>query len=129
MPLQATCHCTAITLTLPIPPSALSRPISEYHCSICHRYGALWAIYQGADVLVTAEADVPTRVYIRQDLGEAGEEGKVEAKMEFYFCSRCGCVTHWWQRGAREEAMGVNVRMCGREVVEGCERRVVNAGK
>lgn len=131
-PLQATCHCTAVTLTLPHPPTA---PLNECLCTVCYRYGSLWAYYPRESVLVTADAGVSTKPYVRKDMGKSGTE---ESGQEFHFCDRCGSVTHWWTKEGEErerwieegkEMMGVNFRGCGREMVERVGRRVSEGPK
>lgn len=51
--------------------------------------------------------------------------GGASGELEFHFCGRCGCVTHWWVKGERErgERVGVNVRMLGERYVRGLEER------
>ncbi|KAL9616138.1 MAG: hypothetical protein Q9160_008967 [Pyrenula sp. 1 TL-2023] len=45
-PLKSTCHCGAITLTLPYTPKI----INECQCTICRRYAAAWAYYKVDEV-------------------------------------------------------------------------------
>lgn len=134
-PLVATCHCRSVTVELPAAPTA----VNECRCSLCWRYGALWAYYGRGDVLVTVAATVPDSGalnhagagrYLRRDDGHAG-------RLAFHFCAHCGCVTHWWRTAAAaapgeekpaadpdKEKMGVNMRLAGEKAVEGVERKV-----
>src|SRR6478609_5477786 len=48
--LSATCHCGAVTIEIPRPPET----VTNRNCSICRRYGTLWAYYPADDVRVTA---------------------------------------------------------------------------
>jgi len=116
--ITATCHCTGINILLPSPPTS----ITECNCSICRRYGAIWAYYRHKDVLVTAEAGHSSVKYIRSDPGSAGDA-------EFQFCSKCGCMTHLTSVSEEnpERSMAVNVRMVDPEVWTGVERKKVAA--
>jgi hypothetical protein len=44
--LTGTCHCGAVRIEVPRRP----RMLTSCNCSICRRYGVLWAYYQAADV-------------------------------------------------------------------------------
>jgi len=39
--IRASCHCGAVRLEIDAPPSE----VTECNCSICRRYGVLWAYY------------------------------------------------------------------------------------
>ncbi|KAH8164645.1 hypothetical protein CIB48_g3621 [Xylaria polymorpha] len=49
---KAICHCGRIAMTLPCPP----KDISECHCSLCYKLGALWAYYPRDEVAVTTSS-------------------------------------------------------------------------
>jgi hypothetical protein len=93
--LIATCHCAAVKVEVPRRP----RRLTECNCSICRRYGTLWAYYKFADVKVAAKR------------GAKAEYAWGDKNLRFVRCAHCGCVTHWEpikpRRGAR---MGVNAR-------------------
>ncbi|KAH6717932.1 Mss4-like protein [Leptodontidium sp. MPI-SDFR-AT-0119] len=111
--LSATCHCSAITLTFPIP----TKPLVECHCSICRRYSVLWAQFPSSDVQITGE----TEFYVWGD-----------KDLQFHRCKACGCVTHWMPReGLREEhgVVSVNCRMLEMVELEGLEVRVSGGPK
>jgi hypothetical protein len=91
--IEATCHCGAITLTVANVPTE----VTECTCSICRRYGALWAYYALSDVTITGG---PTDTYIWDD-----------RSISFHRCNQCGCVTHWWPETRSEDRMGVNARL------------------
>jgi hypothetical protein len=94
--LQALCHCGAVTVRIPRRP----RRVTNCDCSICRRYGPLWAYYRRAEVEVIAEPGA-TAAYAW------GRE-----TLRFVRCATCGCVTHWEPIVAhRGERMGVNVRL------------------
>ena len=100
--LSASCHCGAITLTVPRAP----RQLTDCNCSICRRYGALWAYYSRSQVQVAA---APKAM-------EAYSWGHKQLK--FQRCARCGCITHYVRpkRGA-DQRMGVNARMFAPEAL------------
>ena len=49
--IQASCHCGAVVLDIAEAPSE----ITECNCSICRRYGVLWAYYALERVEVRAQ--------------------------------------------------------------------------
>ena len=77
-PLTGTCHCGAVHWRV----TRCERDATVCNCTICRRYGAIWAYdWQGEGIEVTGR----TRPYRRADSGE----------IEFHFCPTCGCVSHW----------------------------------
>ena len=46
--LAGTCHCEAVRVEVPRRP----RMLTNCNCSICRRYGVLWAYYKASDVRV-----------------------------------------------------------------------------
>ncbi|MFC0009789.1 GFA family protein [Devosia nitrariae] len=59
MPVEASCHCGPVRLIVQAAPSE----ITECNCSICRRYGVLWAYYPKS--AVTFEPAPPaTHTYI-----------------------------------------------------------------
>jgi hypothetical protein len=93
--LTATCHCGAVRVEVPDPPQSLT----DCNCSICRRYGTLWAYYEASTVRILAAQDA-TADYVWGD-----------KRLRFVRCAHCGCVTHW---AAIERTptgkMGVNAR-------------------
>ena len=49
--LTATCHCGAVKVQVPRKPNSLT----DCNCSICRRYGVLWAYYKDAEVQLIAD--------------------------------------------------------------------------
>ena len=75
--LVGSCHCGAANWTLDdVPVSA-----TICNCSICRRYGALWA-YGFFNEQVTVSGDTQVYLWGRHSI-------------EFHFCSKCGCVVFW----------------------------------
>src|SRR4051794_304960 len=89
--LQSTCHCGRIQITLPSRPTELN----ECHCTVCYKYGAMWAYFDPDTVDVTVADSATLEGYIRSD-----EDG--EGDISFNRCSHCGCMMTW--RGAGERA-------------------------
>ncbi len=52
MPTLATCHCSAVHLTCDPAPVE----VTECTCSICRRYGVLWAYYEPSQVRIEGAA-------------------------------------------------------------------------
>jgi hypothetical protein len=91
----AACHCGAVHLEIPRKP----RQLSSCNCSLCRRYGALWAYYKARDVKVCAARNAVTSY-------SWGHKA-----IEFVRCATCGCVTHWNPVKAKKDSrMGVNAR-------------------
>ena len=96
MMFKAACHCGAVQLDLPFKPKSLT----SCNCSICRRYGVLWAYYCQGEVEVLAEVD-----------GLVGYRWGDE-KLEFFHCRQCGCVTHYEAVEKGDECrLAVNARM------------------
>ncbi len=105
MMLKGSCHCGAAHWTLEGDPG----PITACNCTLCRRYGALWAYdYEGERITLAG----PTSSYTRA--------GKKNPALEILFCASCACVLSW--RGMRLEKdgrrrMAVNVRLAPPEAV------------
>jgi len=95
--MRGTCHCGGVTWTLDAPPASAT----ACNCTLCRRYGALWAYgHIGHDIRSSGE----TATYRRADGGA----------IDFHFCPRCGCVTHYVATRADEQGRhwtGVNLRL------------------
>jgi hypothetical protein len=72
--IRASCHCGAVRLEIDVPPSE----VTECNCSICRRYGVLWAYYP-LDRVRVLPSDPPTDVYMWN--------GRTT---EFHRCGNCG---------------------------------------
>src|SRR5919112_5933603 len=77
--IKASCHCGSVHLEI----DALPSEVTECNCSICRRYGVLWAYYP-LDQVRVLPSDPPTNVYMWN--------GRTT---EFHRCGNCGCVSHW----------------------------------
>ncbi|WP_295646245.1 GFA family protein [uncultured Methylibium sp.] len=90
--LSATCHCGAVRIEIPRRP----RSLTNCNCSICRRYGTLWAYFPATQLRVS---------------GATSHYAWGDRLLRFVRCSTCGCITHWERivptAGAR---VGVNAR-------------------
>jgi len=95
--LEGRCHCGEAGWTLKTPPTS----ITACNCTVCRRYGALWAYgHMGDDI----QTDGQTSAYQRRDNGD----------IHFHFCPNCGCVTHYVASAEGENGRiraAVNVRL------------------
>src|ERR1700722_11452661 len=91
----ASCHCGAIRLQVEAAPET----VTDCNCSICRRYGVLWAYYPPQQVEILA-ASGATDIYMWDD-----------RSIEFHRCKTCGCVTHWAAVDRTRNRMGVNARL------------------
>lgn len=97
--LTGTCHCGSASWTLIGEPGS----ITACNCSLCSRYGALWAYdFEGERVAVQGDTSTYRRI------------GKADPALEIIFCPSCAGVLAY--RGLRVEAdgrtrMAVNVRL------------------
>jgi len=85
----ATCHCGAVQIAV----RRMTRTLTSCNCSICRRYGALWAYY------------APSSVTIKAPKGGLAEYSWNRRIRNFYRCKICGCVTHYAYRKKRPWAV------------------------
>ncbi len=93
--IEGACHCGAVTWTF----QGLPESATACNCTVCRRYGVLWAYDYEAEGIHTFGL---TRAYIRGDA------------IEFHFCPNCGCVAYWQAQNAGEDGrrrMAVNLRL------------------
>jgi len=93
--IQGSCHCGGVQWQFDAVPDGAT----ACNCTVCRRYGALWAYdFEGEGITVAGA----TRAYIR---------GKA---IEFHFCVTCGCVAFWRSRELNDEGrrrIAVNLRL------------------
>ncbi len=105
--LTGSCHCGTLQWTLAGDPGS----ITVCNCTLCRRYGALWAYdYENERIRIAG----PTTTYTRAE--------SKHPSLEIHFCPTCGCVLCW--RGMRLDENGrrriaVNVRLAPPEAVAG----------
>lgn len=108
---DASCHCGAVRFTAKTAPET----VNACDCSICRRYGTLWAYYHPEDI-VFDEHSGPTDTYEWN-----------ERVLAFHRCRTCGVVTHWSPTEAGFPRMGVNARLMAPEVLAAA--RLLRNGK
>lgn len=91
---EATCHCGLVKLEIAAAPAQ----VTDCNCTVCGRYGVLWAYYKRSDVVLPAEE--LTHTYARGP-----------KTIAFHRCRDCGCVTHWFPIGREADRLGVNARL------------------
>ncbi|WP_299349158.1 GFA family protein [uncultured Maritalea sp.] len=95
--LTGNCHCGDTGWTLKETPQSAT----ACNCSVCSRYGVLWAYgYIDHDIVALGN----TAIYRRSDSGN----------IDFHFCAKCGCVTHYVRTSAGEDGRhrtAVNLRL------------------
>lgn len=91
--ITASCHCGAVQLDI----VAVASEVTDCNCSICRRYGVLWAYFDPKHVVVRGGT---TDTYMWDDRA-----------IVFHRCSNCGCVSHWSAIDPSVEQMGINARL------------------
>jgi len=100
--LTATCHCGAVKVTVPRKP----RTITDCNCTICTKYGVLWAYYK--ESMVQFEASAAT----------TDEYSWGRKAQRFVRCANCGCIMYWRRLAPHpQNNMGVNARTFDPEVL------------
>jgi len=93
--LSGTCHCKAVRVEIPRRP----RMLTNCNCSICRRYGVLWAYYQAASVRVVHEP------------GATESYAWGRRALRFVRCRTCGCLMLWERAQPRKVSyVGINAR-------------------
>lgn len=105
--IESSCHCGAVKLEI----LAAPEEVTDCNCSICRRYGVLWAYYSPAHVRIIA-TEGATDCYLWGD-----------KSIEFHRCQNCGCVTYWAAVEQPGNRMGVNARLMAPEVLAAARLR------
>ena len=94
--MRAVCHCMAVRFEVDwAPPTVL-----DCNCSICRRYGALWAYYLNGGLRLTSPAEA-TFAYLWN-----------ERTLAFHHCKTCGCATHLQAVDKPDRPiLGINARL------------------
>ena len=107
-PNVAQCHCGAVQIHV----RRLPRTLTSCNCSICRRYGALWAYYKPSSVRIQA-------------LEGGLERYSWNRRIRYYHrCRKCGCVTHYTHRKKSSWAIiGVNASNFEPSLIKGARIR------
>ncbi len=101
--IKASCHCGAVQIEV----DALPRSLTQCTCSICRRYGALWAYRTRKTARVVSESECENKYMWNKKL------------IEFYHCNTCGCLTRYESVEKSENSrIAVNARMMAPEDIE-----------
>lgn len=93
--IEGRCLCGAVRL------GAARRPrsVTQCNCSICRRYGTLWAYYLRRDISIKAP---------RGGLATWAEK---RGRRRFVRCATCGCITTWELERGPSGRLGINARL------------------
>jgi hypothetical protein len=105
--IESSCHCGAVKLEIQDAPEN----VTDCNCSLCRRYGVLWAYYSPVQVRIIA-MEHATDVYLWG-----------EKSIEFHRCRNCGCVTHWAAAAQSKDRMGVNARLMAPDILAAARMR------
>lgn len=112
--IEASCHCGAVRIEV----DALPETFTQCTCSICRRYGALWAYLTRSTARVVAGQDVETPYTWNDEL------------IEFYHCNHCGCMTRYEDAEKLEGSrIAVNARMMSPEDIAGVRVRTFDGAE
>ncbi len=93
---RAACHCTTVRFEL----AAIPEWVLDCNCTICRRYGAMWAYPEPSEVRFVSGAEA-TDTYAWGD-----------RMLAFHRCKECGCVTHMMKLDTDPPSVyGINARM------------------
>lgn len=107
---EASCHCGAVRFTLDAAPEV----VTDCNCSICRRYGVLWAYYS------------PTQVRFDPAPPDTDTYGWGRRGILFHRCKTCGCMTHWSSVDPKRDRMGINARMLEPQVLAAARVRLLD---
>lgn len=95
--MKAACHCGAVKFETAAPPTW----VLDCNCTICRRYGALWAYLRGRE---------PVELTLKPDPASTETYSWGDKDIAFHRCKVCGCMTHMVATESGE-IYGVNTRM------------------
>jgi hypothetical protein len=94
-PVEGSCLCGAVTIRVDRGP----RSVTQCNCSVCRRYGTMWAYYKRARVAVKAARGTLV-AFRRRPRG-----------LRFMHCKTCGCVVTWENKRGADAYMAINARL------------------
>lgn len=109
--IEGTCLCKAVQLGVARRP----RQVTQCNCSVCRRYGTLWAYYRRSAVSITAPRGALEHYSVRT------------GGLKFVRCRECGCVICWDGPGKQgDQRMGVNTRLLDHAKMAGVPVKVLD---
>jgi len=112
--LTAVCHCGTVRIHVRQAPRTLTR----CNCSICRRYGALWAYYKPSSVRIEAPPNGLMRYAWNRQI------------RDYHRCRKCGCVTHYTYRKKNVwNTVGVNASNFDPEIAAAARVRHLDGAK
>lgn len=95
--IEGTCLCEAVKLGV----TRVPRQVTQCNCTVCRKYGTLWAYYKRSAVSIVAPRGALAH-FKRRPRG----------RLRFLRCTTCGCVIQWdWPHAGAEQRIGVNARL------------------
>lgn len=110
---EASCHCGAVRLSLSRSPDL----VVECNCSLCRRYGPLWAYYEAGEL-----SGLPLR-----DLTDTYAWGR--KNVDFHRCKTCGCLVLWSPRASSRTTYGINARLLPPDTLSAARIQYKNGAK
>ncbi|MFT5708961.1 MAG: hypothetical protein ACI9ES_003268 [Oceanospirillaceae bacterium] len=109
--IEASCHCGKVNIKVP----DSTTKVTSCNCSICRRFGTLWAHFD------------PKTVIINCDESELGTYSWGDKSINFHHCKDCGCVTHYSPtETGNQQRMAVNFRLVSLEVLNAIQIRYLD---
>lgn len=105
--IEGTCICGAVTLAA----ARMPRKVTQCNCSVCRRYGTLWAYYRRKDARITGKREP----YVVRRGG-----------LRFMRCAACGCVTSWEHKRGAGDWIALNARLFDHEKLAAIEISVLD---
>lgn len=93
--LSGSCHCGAVRFSI----LGELTSIKECNCTVCRRYGALWAYFR------------PDRVQIRKSRNATFTYICNDKVIAFHICRVCGNLSHWEDLVHPVELVALNMRL------------------
>lgn len=109
--IEGSCLCGTARIGL----TRVPRTMTQCNCSVCRRYGVLWAYYRRKDVAIVAPRGGLERYAVRPK------------GLRFVRCAGCGCVTSWEppERGP-DQRMGINARLLDPALVANVDVKILD---
>ena len=111
--IEGTCLCGAVRVAAARKP----RRVTQCNCSVCRRYGTLWAYYRRRDVAITAPRGGQESYAVRP------------SGLRFVRCTACGCITSWQRKREPDAWLGVNARLFDHAVMADVPVSVLDGDK